>query len=107
MMQTTNYMTHNVQHLLSRLLIITLAPLPPPSQIPHDPYDNILHWVWLQFYVKLISGRSMTVHNFARSKLPQQNMLNNVRLFCHALILGSSTSIDKRQSIQKCAYHMG
>jgi len=32
----------------------------------------------------------MTVHSFARSKLPQQIMMNDVRLFSSVLVLGNS-----------------
>jgi len=44
----------------------------------------------------------MTVHSFARSKLPRQNMMNDVRLFSRVLVLGNSMRIDDRQSIQLC-----
>jgi len=37
----------------------------------------------------------MTVHSFARSKLPQQNMMNDVRLFSCVLVLGNSMRINK------------
>jgi len=47
----------------------------------------------------------MTVHSFARSKLPRQNMMNNVRLFSR--VLGSSICIEKRQSIQLYPPHTG
>jgi len=49
----------------------------------------------------------MTVHSFARSKLPRQNMMNDVRLFSRVLVLGNSMRIDKRQSIQLCPPHTG
>jgi len=49
----------------------------------------------------------MTVHSFARSKLPRQNMMNDVRLFSRVLVLGNSTRIDNRQSIQLCPPHTG
>jgi len=49
----------------------------------------------------------MTVHSFARGKLPQQNMMNDVRLFSRVLDLGNSMRIDKRQSIQLCPPHTG
>jgi len=44
----------------------------------------------------------MTVHSFARSKLPRQNMMHDVRIFSRVLVLGNSMRIDKRQSIQLC-----
>jgi len=48
----------------------------------------------------------MTVHSFAHSKLPQQNMMmNDVRLFSRILVLGNSMRIDNRQSIQLCPPH--
>jgi len=37
----------------------------------------------------------MTVHSFARSKLPRQNMMNNVRLFSRVLVMGNSMCIDR------------
>jgi len=49
----------------------------------------------------------MTVHSFARSKLPRQNMMNDVRLFSRVLVLGNSMHIDNRQSIQLCPPHTG
>jgi len=49
----------------------------------------------------------MTVHSFARSKLPRQNMINDVRLFYRVLVLGTSTRIDKKQSIQLRPPHTG
>jgi len=45
----------------------------------------------------------MTVHSFARGKLPSQNMMNDVRL----LVLGNSMRIDKWQSMQLCPPHTG
>jgi len=49
----------------------------------------------------------MTVLSFARSKLPRQNMMNDVRLFSPVLVLGNSMCIDKRQSIELCPPHTG
>jgi len=34
------------------------------------------------------------VHSFARSKLPRQNMMNDVRIFSCVLVLGNSMRID-------------
>jgi len=39
----------------------------------------------------------VTVHSFARSKLPRQNAMNDVRLFSRVLVLGNSMRIDNRQ----------
>jgi len=49
----------------------------------------------------------MTVHSLTCGKLPQQNMMNDVRLFSRLLVLSNSMHIDKRQSIQLCPPHMG
>jgi len=49
----------------------------------------------------------MTVHSFARSKLPRQNMMNDVRLFSRVLSSGQCMRLDKRQSIQLCPPHLG
>jgi len=49
----------------------------------------------------------MTVHSFARSKLPRQNMMDDVRLFSRVLVLGNSMRIEKRQSIQLRPSHTG
>jgi len=46
----------------------------------------------------------MTVHIFARSKLPRQNMMNDVRLFSHVLVLGNSMRIDNNR--YNCALPM-
>jgi len=44
----------------------------------------------------------MTVHSFARSKLPRQNMMNNVKLFFRVLVLGNS-SASTRDNRYNCA----
>jgi len=43
----------------------------------------------------------MTVHSFARGKLPRQNMMNDVRLFSRVLVLGNSMRINNNR--HKCA----
>jgi len=45
--------------------------------------------------------------DIARSKLPLQNMMNDVKLFSRVLVLGNSMRIDKRQSMQLCPHHTG
>jgi len=86
-----------VQHLFYQLFIIMLAPLPPKSQIPH-PVRYYFPRCGCSF--PSCPGHCMTVHSFARSKLPRQNKMNDFRLYSHVLVLGNSMCIDKRQSIQ-------
>jgi len=63
---------------MTYLLIITLAPSPIPSQIPHTLFDIIS----LDVDAVLCNDQDTrkTVHTCARSKMPQHNIVNNVYL---------------------------
>jgi len=76
-----------------------LAPLPLQAR------SHTLYYTRCGCSFQSCPGNCMTVHSFARSKLPRQNMMNNVRLFSR--VLGNSMGIDKRQSIQLCPPHTG
>jgi len=58
------------------LLIITLAPSPIPSQIPHTLFNIIS--LGVDAVLCHDQDTCKTVHTGARSKMPQHNTVNNV-----------------------------
>jgi len=97
---------YNIFFINQLLFIITLAPLPLTSQIPHPLHSPCIFTRCCCSFPSC-PGHCMTVHSSARSKLPRQNMMNDVRLFSRVLVLGNSVHIDKRQSIQLRPPHTG
>jgi len=90
---------------MTYLLIITLATLPIPSQIPHTVFDIIS--LGVDAVLCHDQDTCKTVHTCARSKMPQHNIVNNVWLFTHDWFQDNSMCIDRRQSTQLCPYQMG
>jgi len=75
-----------------------LAPSPIPNQISHTLFDIIL--LVVDAVLCHDQDTSMTVHTWARSKMPQYNIVNNVKLFSHDWFQGNSMCIDRRHSAQ-------
>jgi len=90
---------------MTYLLIITLAPSPIPSKIPHTLFDIIS--LGVDSVLCYDQDTCKTVHTCARRKMPQYNIVNNVKLFSHDWFQGNSMCIDRRQSTQQCPYQMG
>jgi len=88
---------------MTYLLIITLVPLPIPSQIQHTLFDIIS--LSVDAVLCHDEDTCKTVRPCARSKMPQYNIVNNVNLFSHDWFQGNSMCIDRRQSTKP--YQMG
>jgi len=87
------------------LLIITIAPSPIRSQIPHTLFN--MTSLGVDAVLCHDQNTCKTVHTCARSKMTQHNIVNNVQLFSYDWFQGNSTCIDRRQSTQLCPEHMG
>jgi len=99
-MHTTHYSNQNGKKASWHATVVHyhVTALVPPSQI-QNPVRLHFHSVWLQLYVM-----PRTVHGYVRSKLPQQSMLYNVRLFSIVLVLATvyASTRDSRYNSMTC-----
>jgi len=83
---------------MTYLLIITLVPSQIPSQILYTLFDLIS--LGVDAVLCRDQDTCKTVHTYARSKMPQYNIVINVTLFSHDWFQGNSMCIDRKQSTQ-------